>query len=326
MPSTVVTVGETMALVGLPDHGLLRPGTPPAVTIGGAESNVCLAAVRLGVPVTWIGRLGDDDLGRLVRRELLGQGVTVRAATDPGAPTGLMVKEHRRGRPSAVRYYRAGSAGSRLQPDDIDPDVLADAGVLHVTGITAALGPSALSTLRHAVEMARAAAVPVSFDVNHRATLWTAEVAGPILRELAEQSDIVFASPEEGALLFPDTTDAVDVDGAPDPWAAAAALGRAILALGPRLVVIKLGERGALAVTADGEHAHPIEPIVPVDAVGAGDAFVGAFLAEHVSGRPLPACLAGGARMAALVCAVRGDWEGTLDWDAAFDPAAEVRR
>ena len=162
---------------------------------------MAIAAARVGVATTWVGRLGDDDLGSLVERELRGQGVDVATHRDPAAPTGLMVKEHRRGTPTRVRYYRHGSAGSRLSPDDLDPGLLGDADILHLTGITAALSDTARATLRRAVTLARDGGTTVSFDVNFRATLWSPEVAGPVLRELASAADIVFAGPEEAALL-----------------------------------------------------------------------------------------------------------------------------
>ena len=79
------------------------------VGIGGAESNVAIGLARLGVDCTWVSRVGDDALGTFVTREIRAEGVRVLATRDPAAPTGLMVKEHRGGRPSRVRYYRAGA-------------------------------------------------------------------------------------------------------------------------------------------------------------------------------------------------------------------------
>ena len=325
MRSSIVTIGETMALLGTPDHCLVRPGSAPSLTIGGAESNVAIAAARLGARTTWIGRVGDDDLGSLVVRELRGQGVNVHARRDPEAPTGLMVKEHRRGKPTHVRYYRKFSAGSRLGPDDLDRDALADADIVHLTGITAALGDTARAALQHAIAVARGGGATISFDVNYRATLWPPAAATPVLRELASAADILFAGPEEAALLLPGGPDTATVD---DPWRAATVLAQQVCALGPRIAVIKLGSLGALALADGIVYTHPIVPIEPVDPVGAGDAFVGAFLAEFANKNSIETCLASGAKMGALVCAVPGDWEGTLDWtnDSTEDAESDVRR
>lgn len=332
MRSGIVTIGETMALLGTPDHCLLRAGSTPSLTIGGAESNVAIAAARLGARTTWIGRVGDDDLGSMVVRELRGQGVNVRAHRDPAAPTGLMVKEHRHGKPTHVRYYRRHSAGSRLEPGDLDRDTLAGADIVHLTGITAALGDTARGALRQAIAVAREAGAMISFDVNYRATLWSSDAAAPVLRELASAADILFAGPEEAALLLPPGPDATPGNAsgtAPvdDPWRAATQLAQRVAALGPRIVVIKLGSLGALALADGTVSTHPIVPIEPVDPVGAGDAFVGAFLAELADRNPIDTCLASGAKMGALVCAVPGDWEGSLDWSTDSTGVAEdVRR
>jgi 2-dehydro-3-deoxygluconokinase len=325
MRSGIVTIGETMALLGTPDHCLLRPGSGPSLTIGGAESNVAIAASRLGAETSWIGRVGDDDLGSLVVRELRGQGVNVIAHRDQEAPTGLMVKEHRLGKPIHVRYYRKNSAGSRLGPEDLDQDLLAAAEIVHLTGITAALGDTARTALRHAIAAARGGGARISFDVNYRATLWSPEAAAPVLRELASAADILFAGPEEAALLIPGAVEPTQSD---DPWNAATQLAQEVCELGPRIAVIKLGSLGALALSDGTVYTHPIVPIDAVDPVGAGDAFVGAFLAELVNKKPIDTCLRSGARMGALVCAVPGDWEGTLDWadGESRDANSEVRR
>lgn len=325
MRSSIVTVGETMALLGTPDHCLLRPGSAPSLTIGGAESNVAIAAARLGARTTWIGRLGDDDLGSLVVRELQAQGVNVHAPRDREAPTGLMVKEHRRGKPTHVRYYRKHSAGSRLGPDDLDQEALANADVVHLTGITAALGDTAKAALHHAIAVARGGGATISFDVNYRSTLWPPAAAAPALREYASAADILLAGPEEAALLLSGGLDTAHID---DPWRVATGLAQRVCALGPRIAVIKLGSLGALALADGTVYIHPIVAIDPVDPVGAGDAFVGAFLAEIANKKPIEACLTSGAKMGALVCAVPGDWEGALDWstDSTRDAESDVRR
>ena len=91
----VVTLGETMALMSSETDGPLQHTRSLALGIGGSESNVAIALTRLGTPVTWIGRVGEDSLGDLVLREIHAEGVNVIGIRDPDAPTGLMVKERR---------------------------------------------------------------------------------------------------------------------------------------------------------------------------------------------------------------------------------------
>ena len=300
---TVVTVGETMALLDAPATGRLGGALP--VRIGGAESNVAIGLARLGVDCTWTSRVGDDALGTFVTREIRAEGVRVLATRDPAAPTGLMVKEHRGGRPSRVRYYRAGSAASRLSPTDVDAvaDEIAAAEVLHLTGITAALGAAPLAAVERAIEIAHAAGTTVSFDVNHRATLWPDAAAAPVLARLAAAADLVFAGPEEAALVL-------GRPPAPPSFEEGELLARELAKRGPGAVVVKLGALGALALSGDQVHEASALPVEVVDPVGAGDAFVAGYLSELVAGGSVPDALRTANGCGATVCRAPGDWEG----------------
>ncbi|MBA3905581.1 MAG: sugar kinase [Pseudonocardiales bacterium] len=304
---SVVTMGETMALLDAPASGRLGAGSALPLGIGGAESNVAIGLARLDVDCAWISRLGDDALGSFVIREIRAEGVRVLVRRDPDAPTGLMLKEHHDGRPWRVRYYRSGSAASQLSRADVDAaaGAIVEASVLHLTGITAALGPGPLAAMEHATQIARDAGTLVSFDVNHRATLWPDHLAAPVLARLCASADLVFAGPEEAALVL----------GGDEPAAAATfdegeALARALAKRGPRTVVVKLGALGAVAVSGDQVDRAPAHAITVVDPVGAGDAFVAGYLSEVVVGGTLSQCLRMGNALGAAVCEVRGDWEG----------------
>jgi 2-dehydro-3-deoxygluconokinase len=293
----LVTLGETMALLAAPGIGPLRHHPHLDLRIGGAESNVAIAVTRLGGRASWVGRVGDDELGDLVLGQLRGEAVDVRhAVRDPGAPTGLMIRTRRTASVAHVLYYRSGSAGSRLAPADIPVDAVRAAGVLHVTGITPALSPTARTATFTAVEEARAAGVPVSLDVNHRATLWRGEDPRPVLAELAARADVLFAGEDEAGLL--------GVEGEPEEVVAALA------ALGPAQVVLRRGARGALAAVDDALVDVPAYPVAAVDPVGAGDAFVGGYLAELLAGADAATGLATAAACGAFAVTVPGDWEG----------------
>ncbi|TML27576.1 MAG: sugar kinase [Actinobacteria bacterium] len=164
----VVTLGETMALLSTPEIGLLRHANTMRVSVGGAESNLAIGLARLGKRVSWIGRVGDDEFGALVRRTLAAEGVDGRVRVDPGAPTGLMVKYRRTGTTTQVLYYRKGSAGSRLEPTDLDRDLIHGA----------------------------------------RVKLWSAEEAGRALAILVAHADVVFATEPEARLLVSGETPA----------------------------------------------------------------------------------------------------------------------
>src|SRR5207237_928750 len=190
----LVTFGETMGLLAADEIGPLRSGHRMVLGIAGSESNVAVGVRRLGHSVAWTGRVGADPIGRLVLRELRAEDVDVsRAIVDAGAPTGFMVKVHRTTATSEIIYSRRGSAGSRLCPEDLDPDLISRARILHVTGITPALSSSAWECVVAAVDLARARDVRVSLDINHRTALWTDPEASTALLELAPRCDFLFA-------------------------------------------------------------------------------------------------------------------------------------
>ncbi|MEV4776623.1 sugar kinase [Microbacterium sp. LWH12-1.2] len=293
--ASVVTLGETMALVRTTEIGSLRHANSLAFGIGGAESNVAIGLARLGVATSWLGRVGDDSLGERVAREIRGEGIDVRVIVDPDAATGLMVKERPSAASTAVHYYRAGSAGSRLHPDDLPQGWIEEASLLHITGITPLLSDTALATLHTAIDRARAAGAIVSFDINYRSSLASAEAASPLLRELAERADIVFGGAEEFAILYPGSSGAD----------AAARLRDA----GCATTVLKQGPDGATAFSGDAVVVSPGSTIDVVDTVGAGDAFVAGYLSALLDGLDLDATLRRANACGAMACLVPGDWE-----------------
>ncbi|MGQ1795530.1 sugar kinase [Kocuria oceani] len=293
----VVTFGETMALFTADTPGPLPHVSSLSLGIGGAESNVAVALRRLGTSVAWVGRVGADSLGELVVRELRGEGIDVVPVRDETAPTGLMIKERRTADALKIWYYRSGSAGSRLEPEDVPGELVRGARLLHVTGITPALSPSAAAATHHAVDLAREAGVRVSFDLNYRAALWSREDAGEQFRRIMTKVDIVFAGDDEAGIAVGPTS---------DPWE----LARRMAAEGPSQAVLKRGAQGCLALIDGKEYARDAVPVRVVDTVGAGDAFVGGYLAELLRGAEADQRLRTATQVGAFACLVPGDWEG----------------
>ncbi|OLT14359.1 sugar kinase [Pseudonocardia sp. CNS-139] len=294
----LVTVGETLGLLVADDVGPLALARGMRLSMGGAESNVAIGVARLGVAATWVGRLGRDPVGDLVERHLIAERVHCVVVRDD-APTALMLRERRTGTASNVTYYRHGSAGSRMTPEDLPAGLVEKAGVLHLTGITPALGPGPAATVREAMRRAHAAGVPVSVDLNYRSRLWDAAAASPVFRELAAGADMLFAGDDEARIAL----------GLTDPATAPERLADGLAALGPAEVVVKRGRRGATALV-DGELVDvPAVPVHAVDSVGAGDAFVAGYLAGRLTGRDTAERLSMAAVTGALAVTVPGDWE-----------------
>jgi 2-dehydro-3-deoxygluconokinase len=298
----VVALGETMVLFLAEQAGLLREAHRFTRHIAGAESNVAVGLCRLGCEAGFISRVGDDEFGRAIVFRLRGEGVDVsQVKYDAGAPTGVIFRERREFGPVDVVYYRRGSAASRLTPDDLDAEYIRGARYLLLSGITPALSASARETVFAAADIARQAGVAVVVDPNMRMKLWSPDEARPVLRDLISRADIVLPGMEEAEMLAQD----------PDPLSAA----RDLLGLGPRLVVVKLGARGALAVTSSSavEVAGLSLPRV-IDPVGAGDAFAAGFLAGQLRGLSLEESVALANRCGARAMTVPADQEGLPRW------------
>lgn len=284
MTVDVLTLGEPMGLLRGDSVGPLRAGSTAVLSCAGAELNVAIGLARLGHRVAYVGRIGDDLPGRVIREAALAEGVGDRLLVDPGAFTGLMVREHRTADRLVASYARAGAAGSRLSPTDVDDSLVRSATVLHLTGITLALSESARATVQHVVAVAEAAGVTISLDVNHRSLLWTDADARSALSELLPSLDVLFGSVEELALI--DGHDQV-----PE-------------------VVTKRGAAGA-DVSVDGRTTYqPALPVTLIDPVGAGDAFVAGYLSARLDGLDSAGRLRRGAVCGAFAVSVAGDWEG----------------
>lgn len=302
MSGRVVTLGESLGMIRTAGPDGFERAASARISTGGAEANVAIGLARLGHDVAWLGRVGDDELGARIRRELRAEGVDTLAITDPSAPTGLMLKDASDPGRTVVRFYRAASAGSRLCPRDIDRLGVAGAAWLHVTGIPLALSATAADAIRHAVGIARAAGTTVSFDINHRARLWDYPAAIPRYREVISLADVVFGGDDElGAV--------VGRSGGPG---GAEALARAVLALGPGESVVKCGSLGAGAATSAGWEWRDAVPVTVADTVGAGDAFVAGYISARLEGRAVGDALGRAVRTGAAACRHPGDWEGAL--------------
>jgi 2-dehydro-3-deoxygluconokinase len=305
----VVTLGECLASFVASTPGQLAEAVAFDRHVAGAEANVAVGLARLGHTVTYIGRVGADGFGTAILRRLRGEGVDVGHLTvDPDVPTGVMFRERRALGAAEVVYHRAGSAGSRLSPGDVEraagDGIFDGARWLHLTGITPALSPTARAATTKARDLARDAGLPISLDINLRRRLWSDAEATPVLRELATGVDVVLGSADELAVL-------VDVDSAADP----ADLLAAVATIGPSTVVAKLVAHGALGLEAGGTPVHAPAIAVPsvVDPVGAGDAFCAGFIAGRLDGVDLETALRMGNACGALAVATAGDQAGLPD-------------
>src|SRR6266702_2618670 len=284
-----VCIGETMAVLVPEQPGPLEESEAFRRGVGGAESNVACGLAALGVPTAWISRVGADGFGRFILTQLAQRGVNTSAVeVDPQRSTGLYVKEIGRTadaefdlgpRNSRLHYYRSDSAASALAPESLKtPEAVAlldEARLVHLTGITAALGYRAGHEggrrLVEAVFDRRRPGHLVSFDLNWRPRLWGgAETGRPasVLAGLANRADVVFIGTDEAEAVF----------GTDDPERL-----RALLP-GPRVLVVKDSGHRVTAFDDEDVVTEPALAVEVVEPIGAGDAFAAGYLAGLLRG------------------------------------------
>ena len=198
--------GELLLRLSAPGNELLLQTGALAVHIGGAEANVAVSLAQLGHPAFMASVVPDNALGRACIGELRRHGVHTEAIhTRPGRMGLYFLTIGAGQRPSEVLYDRADSAFALAPPGLMDwREILSEVSWLHVSGITAAIGPGAAESALRAVRAAREQGRSVSFDCNYRSKLWERWQgdARTILRELVAEADLLFAEERDMALIL----------------------------------------------------------------------------------------------------------------------------
>lgn len=294
----VLCVGETMAVVTPAKAEPLREAEECLLGYGGAESNVAAHLAEFGYHAGWASRLGMDPFGDRIAEGLAARGVDVsRVVRDPASSTGVYFKDPDLGRGARTLYYRAGSAASRMAPEDSSAWVLEQTGWIHTSGINPALSGTCSELTEQLLKHAHSAGYEVSFDVNYRPALWNVEMAGPRLLELASMATVVLVGLDEAETL----------------WGCSTAEDVSALLPGPRHLVIKDSANEAVEfIREPGKNEQmfrvPAHLVDVVEPVGAGDAFAAGYLAGLLRGDEPVERLALGHSFAAWTLGTRADF------------------
>jgi 2-dehydro-3-deoxygluconokinase len=237
---------------------------------GGDTSNATIAAARHGAKTAYITALGLDFIGdrfiELWQREGVNTDGVRRLTT---RPTAVYFTLHG---PKGHEFvdYRHDSAASALTAADLPREILASTRVLFASGVSQGISASAADAVFVAIDIVRAAGGVVAYDTNYRPRLWPARRAAAVMQAAIEQAAIVFPGMEDSRAMLGLT----DPDRILDHY----------LRLGPRIVVLKMGDRGAYLATQNDRIRIPPHRVTVVDASGAGDTFCGSFLARWLAG------------------------------------------
>lgn len=296
MSIDLATFGETMLRLSPPSGERLETANSLNFRTAGAESNVAIAATRLGVSSVWLSKLPDSPLGRRVTNEVRQHGVEPRIEWDNEARQGAYyIEQGTHPRPTTVTYDRADAAITTARPTVQFQGAVRDAKIFYTSGITPALSETLHKTTRHLLATAQQAGTTTAFDLNYRSKLWSAADARQTYESLFEGIDILVAAER-------DIQNVLERQGSPDQLAAGLAADFDF-----ETVIITCGANGALAAHNGATYEQPAFETETVDAIGTGDAFIGGYLARQVAGDSVSEALSYAAATAALKRTIEGD-------------------
>lgn len=307
-----------------------------ALDVGGAEANVAAALASLGCPTRMLTALPNNPLGIQAMRALGAAGVDTRFVYRAEGRIGLYFFEPPTGPIGGqVTYDRAHSLFAQTKPHAFDVQGALDgAALLHLSGITPALGPGSVELAEQLVTAADDAGVPVCFDGNYRANLWEAWDCDPrtILSRLVDRATILIGNHRDISLLLGKSFSGEGTDRRREAAEAAFAAFPKLQIIASTARNIESASVHQLAARVDLRNDHwqteelRIAPIV--DRIGTGDAFAAGLLLRWYEGAGSEAMAETGLKLAIMKHGLPGDMILTTpDALEAFDPVgADVRR
>jgi len=232
---------------------------------GGAPANAAVAVRRLGGSSAFIGKVGDDGFGHMLRDVLAAESVDISGLIlDNSVPTTLAFVHIGSEGERSFSFYRRHCADTMLRPDEIDTRLISESKILHFGSVSLTDSPSR-EAVYYAADFAKSHGVTISCDPNYREPLWQDRASAVYeMKNALKYADIIKVSNEEMTMLT----------GLTDLAEGSMALTRS----GASLVLVTLGAGGAYVRRGRDTELVPA-PVVPqVDTNGAGDAFLGAML------------------------------------------------
>jgi 5-dehydro-2-deoxygluconokinase len=255
--------------------------------LGGSAANIAVAISKLGGTTALLTVVSDDAVGRYVCNEMQRYGVDaehVHVLTGQ-MRTSLAVVESRNENCQSI-IYRNDAADFHLTPENVKSIDFSRYAALIVTGTSLAIEPSRAATLE-AMAAAKMAGLSVILDVDYRPYSWRSAVeAAENYSRAAELSSIVIGNDVEFGVMA----------GTGDGLARARELAQS----NSRIVVYKMGEKGAVTLTRSEEFTTSIFPVNPLKPTGAGDSFMGGFVTSLMNGFDLRMCVRRGSAAAAI--------------------------
>ena len=268
-----------------------------ALEMGGSCCIFACQAARLGLRVGILGRVGDDDFGRLVLRRLHECGVDTRhVIVDPALKTGLGIALCQEDDRAILTYLGSISA---IEPDDVDDEFLVSARHLHHGSffLHSRLRPAMPAIFGRARALGLTTSLDTNWDPDER---WNST-----LHELLPLTDV----------FLPNEQEALHISGA----ASLADAVKWFQRQGVSIVALKRGETGAGVYQGEEEHTMVLPQVMGGDSIGAGDSFDAGFLAGWLRDLPLDRCLSIASHCGRSVAGASGGLQGQLTWEAVLE-------
>lgn len=280
-----------MDLYADPPGARIEEATRFTTALGGSSANIAVALTRQGCKAALVTCVSDDAIGRFCLTQLDVYGIDrthVRAVAGE-VRNSLAVVETRIENCQSV-IYRNNAADFAMTVADVEGIDYSAFSALITTGTVLAAQPSRSAAFR-AFDLARAAGLPLVFDVDYRPYSWPSPaVAAEVYSRAGAICDVIVGNDVEFGFMA----------GAPD---AGLDKARGLLAEGAQIVVYKMGEMGAVTITPEGEFTSGIYPTQALKPTGAGDSFLGAFIAGLSRDLPVKDSVLRGSAAAAMVVA-----------------------
>ena len=308
MTKGTLLVGEPMGLFIAQNTGSFEDVDSYYSATAGAEFNVAIGIRRLGHPVGYYTKLGNDPFGKRIVKMMNAENIStglIQFYDDRF--TGFMLKSKVEKGDPQIFYFRRNSAASTLSAADIEKLDLSNYGAIHMTGITPALSQSAMEATEALLQRARSEGMLYSFDPNLRLQLWDdQETMRTYMNTMAGRCDIFMPGINEAKILT-----GMDV---PEK------IAEFYLKKGCKVVLVKLGSQGAYYATENGSgyvEGFPVEKVV--DTVGAGDGFAAGVLTAYHEGLSWAECVRRGNAVGAIQVMSLGDNDGLPTRQELFD-------
>ncbi len=280
-----------MDLYADPPGTRIEAATCFTTALGGSSANIAVGLTRQGCRAALVTCVSDDAVGRFCLAQLDAYGIDrahVRAVAGE-VRNSLAVVETRLEDCQSV-IYRNNAADFAMTVADVEAVHYGAFAALITTGTVLAAEPSRSAAFR-AFDLARNAGLPLIFDVDYRPYSWpSAAVAAEVYSRAAAVCDVIVGNDLEFGFMAGDAAKGLDK-------------ARSLIADEARIVVYKMGEKGAVTITGDGEFATGIYPTLALKPTGAGDSFLGAFIAALATGQSVRDAVLRGSAAAAMVVA-----------------------